>query len=1333
MGLGAPPTGQCSNLATGTIPSNCWNTYGSPLGINPVIVAKYEWRCTCNLEIAAFTSSSGFINPETGGSVTFSFTVDQPYDSAVIAIDGQTISGTSWDGRLNGRFAEPGTHTAVLTVTKGDCVVTASKPVRVERINGCRFLVTVGSLANVASGELTDRLALFTVPTSGPLLALSLHYNSLDASAGPLGRGWSHSFEQSLRINAFGEAIVRLGDGSYKLYVPNSSGGYTAQAGDLALLSRNPDNSFTRTRRDGTREEYAASGEILAIVDRNGNGLTFVHAGGHPQTVRDSAGRSIAFAYDSNGLLTSITDPAGLVYGLAVDETLASVTLPDGGTWRYGYDSDAFLVVKTDPLGSLTTYSYDDQQRVVSSIDPEERSRSIAYTSSDETVRTTTFVEKDGAEWSYTFDTAAGDLLTKADPLGNLTTYTYDVDHNQLSKTDPSGTTTATYDDAGNLLTSTDVSGQTTRYEYNAYGQVTSITAPDGGVTRTEYDERGNPIATTDPSGATTRYAYDSQGRTISITAPDGGVTRMTYDAAGNLNSVTDPGGATHRMEYDASGRMSQQIDPQGGVTTFAYDARGNLIKTVDPLGNVTTAAFDANGRRISTTDANGNVTRYEYNAQGQVIKTLDALGYATVYAYGGSGCPSCGGGNGEKLTSLTDANGQTTTFAYDPLERLTSETDPLGNVTSYTYDTKRHLAAKTDANGNTIRYTYDALGRLTRKVYPDNTEESYSYDAKGNLLTAANPAASYAYTYDVAGRMTSVTDGSGRMLQYDYDGAGRKTRLTAPDGKVLRYEYDAAGRLSDLRNGGNFAFAYDGSGRRAAVTYPNGIVAGYSYDNGGRLTGLVHRSASGKVVAQSAYTLDRTGNRLSKTTAEETIGYAYDAIYRLTAADRLREPGDDDHGDNHERDDDRDGRDQDRESERHDDRDDEHHHADETYRYDPLGNRLSGPQASRHPADAVYDAANRLREDRHYRYAYDKNGNLIARTGKDDDDEDDAPASWRYRYDYENRLIEAIKTDRDDPVTVAYAYDPLGRRVEKRVTEKDEGRLKTKITRYLYDNEDILIEYDEKGKIGNRYIHGPGIDEPLALVQGKETYFYHADGLGSIVALTDKAGKVVQDYWYDSFGNLNDQKNRIKQPYTYTGREWDKETGLYYYNARYYDPMEGRFISKDPIGIRGGINLYSYVQNNPVNFTDPTGLVKWSGSFTGAAGINGIGAGFFYFDLTSECINNRRVRIKGVASTVAVGAGIKWTGTTSQVSFHDNYSTPNPNAANGFAGVISVGAAAGGEGAGGLGYAFSSVKLGALVSDWSGGKTTGLDLSAGVYLGSSMVTSSQVLNCCGE
>jgi len=218
---------------------------------------------------------------------------------------------------------------------------------------------------------------------------------------------------------------------------------------------------------------------------------------------------------------------------------------------------------------------------------------------------------------------------------------------------------------------------------------------------------------------------------------------------------------------------------------------------------------------------------------------------------------------------------------------------------------------------------------------------------------------------------------------------------------------------------------------------------------------------------------------------------------------------------------------------------------------------------------------------DKDATYAYDRNGNLISKTS--------ATGTTTYGYDFENRLVSVTNPD---GTRVEFKYDVFGRRIEKKTTPSPlagEGGGEG-VTRYFYDGEDILVEYDGSGNVGNRYTHGPGIDEPLALVTDKGVYFYHADGLGSIVALTDKNQTVVQDYQYGFFGDLKDLKNRIKQPYTYTAREYDRETGLYFYRARYYDAEAGRFITKDPIGFEGGWNVYAYVSGNPVNYTDPWG-----------------------------------------------------------------------------------------------------------------------------------------------
>ena len=243
-----------------------------------------------------------------------------------------------------------------------------------------------------------------------------------------------------------------------------------------------------------------------------------------------------------------------------------------------------------------------------------------------------------------------------------------------------------------------------------------------------------------------------------------------------------------------------------------------------------------------------------------------------------------------------------------------------------------------------------------------------------------------------------------------------------------------------------------------------------------------------------------------------------------------------------------------------------------QSFDYDAVGNRTTN--------SSLYNVGNQLTEDANFTYTYDDNGNQVRKTFKASGNHTD------YTYDAENRLIkvEEFAFGASTPFAVSsYRYDGLGRRIEK---------VGNGITRrYVYDGEDILLEYDGSNVLQARYTRGPGIDEPIAMSRGGVNYFYHQDGLGTITDLTDSSGTTAQSYAYDAYGNIIQQTGTVDNPYTYTGREFDAETGLYYYRARYYDPRIGRFINEDTARFAGGSNLYAYVRNNPINFADPLGL----------------------------------------------------------------------------------------------------------------------------------------------
>ena len=494
-----------------------------------------------------------------------------------------------------------------------------------------------------------------------------------------------------------------------------------------------------------------------------------------------------------------------------------------------------------------------------------------------------------------------------------------------------------------------------------------------------------------------------------------------------------------------------------------------------------------------------------------------------------GTGCPSCGAGV-DKLTSVMDARKQTTAFEYDQAGNLGKEIDPLGYSTSYKYDSAGNLRSRIDANGNTTFYEFDELNRLKDILYPNQTKVSFTYDYRGNLKTAANPHIAYTFTYDLNNRLTEVIDSEGRSISYRYNELGNRTRMVTPDGRVVEYRYDLQNRLTKIMVD--------------SVSYVD-----FTHDPYGRRLSLAY--ANGITNEFSYNPSGYLTNLLARGSQQSTLNsfaYTHDGVgNRKTMTEAAGTHGYDYDkiyqltGATHP------------------------NMPGEDFQYDPVGNRLN----------TSVDPDNALLEDGDYTYAYDYNGNLIEKVSKATGEK------TSYFYDFENRLIKV-----ESPGIVAhYKYDPFGRRIEKEANGT--------ITRYTYDGPNILLEYDGEGNIRSRYLHNLTIDDPLSTEQGGKVYYYQKDGLGSVVGLTDEAGQVVQIYEYDSFGRIINQTGSIRNPFSYTGREYDEETGLYYYRARYYDPNAGRFLTKDPIGFAGGdANLFSYVKNNPLNYIDPSGMM---------------------------------------------------------------------------------------------------------------------------------------------
>ncbi|GIW91484.1 MAG: hypothetical protein KatS3mg109_1916 [Pirellulaceae bacterium] len=1081
---------------------------------------------------------------------------------------------------------------------------------------------------NTANGNYTYSYTDLSIPTRGLPLTFARAYNSLDPQPGPLGYGWTHTWNLRLTENASDSSVViTFGDGHAEKWTWNGTA-YDGAPGVFGVLVKNGDGSFDLTQKDQSVYHFAADGRLLWAEDKNGNRTTLTYdAQGRLTTVTEPAGRDLTFEYTSpvsTTLISSVTDYAArsvqFTYNITrelvavtdvtgqttamtydADHRLLTITDANGHTfvrnvydakgrvveqydalnnkWTFAYDEPAHKTRVTDPRGHTTVYEYDSQWRLIWETDPLNYTASYAY---DGDNNRTQIVDKRGYTTIMAYDDR-GNVLVITDTLGFTRTFTYDSRNNLLGETDPLGhSTTYEYDAHSNLIRRTDTLGNVTAWAYDAYGQLLSTTDARGNTTQYAYDAWGNQTATTDAMGNTYTFTYDNVGRKLSDTDPLGRTTTYTYDAANRLLSVTDPLGNITTYTYDAVGNRTSVTDANGHTTTFTYDAKDRLVSVTDPLGNTTTYAYDTVDNQTAVTDPLGRTTTYTYDAMNRRTSLTDPLGNATTYTYDANG----------NRTSVTDANGNTTTYAYDARNQLISVTDPASGTVTYTYDANGNRVAITDANGNTTTYAYDALDRMvsitdplgntttytydavsnrTGKTEPDGAAITYTYDALDRVVSVSAPGLNISYAYDAVGNRTAMTDNTGTTT-YDYDALNRLTSVTYPGGHTVSYAYDAVGNRTRITypGGQQVSYAYDAANRMINVTDWIGNVITYAYDAAGQITNLAYPNST-----NTAYSYDGAGWLTGITHANSngmfaSFSYTYDAV-----GNRLSEvstAGTTSYSY------------------------DALHRLTQvtypdgevvTYAYDPMGNRTTMASTVSGSVTYTYDAADRLLAAGTDTFTWDANGNLRSRTY--------GATTATHIFDPMDRLIQVIS----GTTTVNFAYTGDGVRVGKTVN----GTTTTYVQDLAAPLPVVLAE--TTGGQDTLYIYG--LDLIAQVRPDGSRRWYHADALGSVRALTDDAGQMAATYDYDAFGAVRHQTDGAINPFTFTGEQVDGEIGLVYLRTRYYDPTVGRFVSRD--GFPGhdlltqSRNRYAYVQNNPILHDDPDGQI-WNFVTGAAAGV---------------------------------------------------------------------------------------------------------------------------------
>ena len=1079
---------------------------------------------------------------------------------------------------------------------------------------------SAGNPVNFATGNKYETQTDTVLSGPGLPMRHDRYYNSQSTDNGYRGYGWTGSFSEHVTPET-GKVVLTEADGREVWFTDDGSGNtYLSETGEVRKITENTvTGEFTLTEPDGRKMIFGSAGELKQISDRNGNTQTVTCSSGKPVSVTDNFGRQFTFSYNPAGKLVTLGTPAGnFSYAYDISGNLIRVTKPDGTFRQYRYEDTADVHNLTGIIDETNiryaTFAYDGEDRAVLSLRAGDTAGTrITYPlSMTDPARTVTDPLSNERQFSVSEQKGIGKVGSASGTgcstcpfsSGNSIIYTEDRYLPETVTDAEENITRHTYDDRGNILTMTEAEGspeeRTTSFtrhpDYSFPATVTRPSVSGGTVTdQYVYDAKGNLLTLTENSGTPaeriTAFSWDAQGRMTGIDGPrtdvNDTVTLTYYPAAsgGHLQSITD---AMNRItvfsDYNAFGKPGRITDANNVITDFTYDTMGRMIsKTV--AGISTGFAYDNTGKLTKITLPGSREITYEYTDAGLPEKITDNSGNYILYAYDTEGNRKKEEihGSGGTLKAYTD-------YAYDEFNRVSQILYP-GAGETFGYDGNNNLTSFTDGNGKDYSYVYDALRRITGVTKPGNITETaeydaadnlkkvtdartnatdYTYDDAGNLLSADSPdSGNTAYTYDRAGNMTSRTDADNVTVTYDYDILNRMTAINFPDSSQnISYTYDSGtygiGKLSSVTDpAGSTVFVYNALGQitqetRTAdsltfetvygynastadlntLTYPSGLILTYQRDADGRISGI---SADGQTVIGNV-TYQPFGPVKSMTAGALSVSRSFDQRYQVSGIQAGTVMN-------------------------------------LTYTYDGTGNvkTISGitkppiaPGTTDYSIPAGTSRISGSTGQTAKTYTYDNAGKITS----------DGVRTFTY-----NQNSQLIRVTAGTSVIAEYAYDGFGRRVKKTAGGK------TVLYHYDYDG-NLTAETDGAGNPLRDYVWLNGEPAGMKLYgTGAGWYWFLNDHLGTPQKMVDSAGQVVWEAGYMPFGEarvlIADIENNLRFP----GQYYDKETGLHYNYHRYYDPDTGRYLTPDPIGLEGGLNLYVYVDGNPVNFIDPEGL----------------------------------------------------------------------------------------------------------------------------------------------
>lgn len=903
---------------------------------------------------------------------------------------------------------------------------------------------------------------------------------------------------------------------------------------------------------------------------------------------------SVQYAYDTTGLIEEARD------AIAVDSPA------DRGAHLF-FVAEGYRGEREDPLGG----------------------RYVVETLAGGRVRRD--IDEMGRVATSTFD-GRGRVLTRMTPFGDTTAFKYDARDNIIERTQTPITNCAAgyatsweadwwcqtitmkaeYHATWNRpteitlpATTADPSERHWILTYNSQGLLYQATSPtvwdasnnnyNQAVWTSWYDSYGRVIKTKNPTGIEATQTWGGGGlpafclREAKVATQLGGIpgmiTTFDCDAAGNVTSVTDARGHTTTTTYDAMRQKTGETGPSGTniQTKWVYDANGDLLQErrwdhTASVWRTTTTAYSLTRQPLTVIDPRGDTARTCYDALDRPVAAIDPKLRATKTEYNKAGQPTA-----IRRWHVATAGACTTTFTPPPSSGQTED-----RWRRFSYNAGGLQTEEIDARGNVTGTVYDGLGRPTRTVYPDADGEAgprtatqawVMRDQRGQIAVKKQRNDTWvALYYDAMGRDTHVqefvngaTGVQGRNSRGGYDLAGRprwRDVSSQPnpvwDDNLRRdvriYDYDAAGRVTwdqvqpDATDPLTLVinYGYDLVGNRTSITWPSSWTANYTFDAANRpLTAAFPGGGGTQTVTLSHDSLSRR-TAVDRPGSAADTSYSYDVDSDLTGLDHAFASGGAAGA------------------------------VTFTYGHDASAKVTSVgisqsafawlPTSGYARTYGTANALNQVSSEAGVGVEWeDPNGNMTSDGITD------------FEWTSGNLLIKAERPG----MIAAYAYDGDNRRTKKTVNGV--------VTRTLWSGADELAELDASGTTLRRFVpDGSGaMDARLATVDaGGAVYWIHTDHQGSVIATSNSSGQVVAAVTYSPYGEFGGTATAppTHSPFGYTGRQYDPETGLYQYRARYYSSRLGVFLSPDPIGSTDDPNLYSYVGLDPVQNVDPTG-----------------------------------------------------------------------------------------------------------------------------------------------